>query len=268
MELDLEGRRAIVTGATSGIGAAVAHRLVQEGAHVLATGRDPERLTRTVEAASAAGPGRIDGLAADLTDPQAAATIAATMAAGFGDAEVLVACAGSYPLGGLLTSPLEDFARLQAINVLPFVALAQRVIPPMQQAGWGRLIAIGDIATQHAVPGAAAYTASKAALVHLALTLSKELADSGITSNVVSPGLIRTEGTERMFGALASANGWPTDWPALEPLLLEHVLPVPVGRAGRPEDIAAAVALLASPAGGYFNGAHLRVDGGATGIAI
>lgn len=134
----------------------------------------------------------------------------------------------------------------------------------MRSAGWGRIITIGTRGAAIPLPNMVEYSAAKAALVNATVALAGELAGTGITANVVSPGVILTPGLREMFHQRARAAGDDRSWADLEPEVVADYAPNPVGRLGRPEDIATAVAFLASPLADYINGATLRVDGGIT----
>ena len=133
----------------------------------------------------------------------------------------------------------------------------------MKQRGWGRVISIASGVATMPFGSMANYSATKAANLNLAVSLAKDLAGTGITSNTVSPGMIMTPGVEDMLKGMAPGLGLsPDDLPALEQFAVKNMVSNPSARLGRPEDIAAAVTFLASPLAGYINGANLRVDGG------
>jgi NAD(P)-dependent dehydrogenase (short-subunit alcohol dehydrogenase family) len=140
--------------------------------------------------------------------------------------------------------------------------MIQRIVPQMRERHWGRVIQIGGGLSQQ--PGAAMphYNASLAARHNLAVSLARELQGTGVTSNAVSPGAILTEKAQVAFTHLAAAHGWGETWEEIERNATKAMAPNDVGRLGRPEEIAAAVAYLASPVANYVSGAILRVDGG------
>jgi NAD(P)-dependent dehydrogenase (short-subunit alcohol dehydrogenase family) len=140
--------------------------------------------------------------------------------------------------------------------------MIQRLVPPMRKRGWGRVIQIGGGLAQQPVAAQPHYNASLAARHNLAVSLARELKDSGVTSNVVAPGAIRVPAVERLFTEAAPAFGWGGTWEEIERGVVRDLVPNDVGRLGLPGEIAAAVAYLAGPLAAYVSGAVLRVDGG------
>jgi NAD(P)-dependent dehydrogenase (short-subunit alcohol dehydrogenase family) len=134
----------------------------------------------------------------------------------------------------------------------------------MREQGWGRVIQIASGEATNPYPTMPDYAASKAALVNLSVSLAKSLDRSGVTANTVSPGIVVTHGVERFFRGLAAERGWGESWDEIERHVLADVLDNPSGRLGRPDEVAAVVALLASPWGDYVNASNWRVDGGST----
>ncbi|MBI0292956.1 SDR family oxidoreductase [Streptomyces sp. PRKS01-29] len=263
MDLDLTGRRAMVTGSSGGIGAAVARRLVDEGCAVLVHGRDPEHAAEVAVRLRAAG-GVADVVLGDLADGDAAATVA-ERALEWG-VEILVNNAGPFAEHDWETA--EPAAWLDAVNgnVVSAVRLIQALVPRMRERGWGRVVSVGSRAATTPLPNMVEYSAAKAAVVNMTTSLAQHLAGSGITANTVSPGVIVTDSMRQMFEDGAAARGWPGQWTKLEPLVVAEYAPNPTGRLGTAEDIAAVVAFLVSPLAGYINGINLRVDGGITSV--
>ncbi|MEU1941565.1 SDR family NAD(P)-dependent oxidoreductase [Streptomyces sp. NPDC059474] len=259
MNLELAGRRAMVTGSSGGIGAAVAQRLVDEGCAVLVHGRDPERVGGVAARLRAAG-GVVDTVLGDLADDDAAKAVA-EQARAWG-VEILVNNAGPFAEHDWETA--EPAAWLDAINgnVVSAVRMIQALVPRMRERGWGRVVNVGSRAATTPLPNMVEYSAAKAAVVNMTTSLAQHLAGSGITANTVSPGVIVTDGMRRMFEEGAAARGRPGQWTELEPLVVAEYAPNPTGRLGTAEDVAAAVAFLVSPLAGYINGINLRVDGG------
>jgi NAD(P)-dependent dehydrogenase (short-subunit alcohol dehydrogenase family) len=262
MDLQLGGKRAVVTGSTGGIGAAIARRLAAEGATVVVQGRR-ETEARQVAAEITGAGGRTVVALGDLATDSGAQAVVAVVNDTLGGADILVNNAGAFPLGRWLESTASEWVELYNQNVGSMVRLITQLVPGMKERGWGRVISLASVVATMPHRGMAAYSATKAANLNLAVSLAKELAGTGVTSNAVSPGMIVTPGLEVMLRELAPGAGLPVDdWGAIESYALKKIAPNPSGRLGQVPDIADAVAFLASPLAGYINGANLRVDGG------
>lgn len=181
-----------------------------------------------------------------------------------GPVDVLVANAGPFAEHRFADATGEDWVSAYAGNVVSAVGCARGLIPAMRDAGWGRVITLGTRGAAVPLTNMVEHSAAKAALVNATGALTRELAGTGITANVVSPGVILTPGLRTMFESRARAVGDGRAWEDLEPEVVADYAPNPVGRLGRPEDVASAVAFLASPLADDITGATLRVDGGIT----
>ncbi len=259
MDLDLAGRRALVTASSGGIGAVVARRLADEGCAVLVHGRDQARADTIAGGVRAAG-GRAEVVLGDLTDGSAAGKVAAR-ARSWG-VDILVNNAGPFSEHDWDSAKPSMWLDAMNGNVMSAVRLIRALTPSMRERGWGRIINLGSRAATTPLPNMVEYSAAKAAVVNMTTSLAAHLAGSGITANTISPGVIVTEGMRQMFEDRAAAQGHPAPWAELEPQVLAGYAPNPSGRLGTADDIAAAVAFLASPLAGYINGIDLRVDGG------
>jgi len=242
-QYDLQGRTALVTGATSGIGRAVAIALAAHGADVVVHGRDPERGAEVVQAIVDAG-GHARFLSADLTESADAQRLADAA----GDVDILVNNAGISrwaPTGAL---SLDDYDKMFDGNVrAPFV-LASTLAPKMAARGSGSIISISSMAGDIGMPGGAAYGATKAALSAMTRSWAAELGSRGVRVNAVAPGPVYT----------GTASG-----PEFTRRLGETT---PLDRAAQPEEIAEVVAFLASDRASYITGATVAADGGRTAI--
>ena len=252
----------MVTGSSGGVGAAIVERLALEGCNVIVHGRRHEPAAAQAQRIERAG-GQAEVLLGDLTaDGQPDRLCAAALAGG--PVDVLVANAGPFVEHRFAEATDADWMAAFSGNVLSAVGCARALIPAMHQRGWGRIITIGTRGVATPLPNMVEYSAAKAALVNATGALARELAGSGITANVVSPGVILTPGLRTMFEARARSAGDARSWTELEPEVVADYAPNPVGRLGRTEDVAAAVAFIASPLADYITGATLRVDGGIT----
>jgi 3-oxoacyl-[acyl-carrier protein] reductase len=261
VDLQLDGKRALVTGSSTGIGAAIACRLAAEGATVLIHGRRAEAVDKLVDQIAAAG-GQATGVLGDLaTETGVRQVVAAGLGSGV---DILVNNAGGYANSTWDLATPEDWLGRYDSNVVAAVRLIRALTPGMRERGWGRIVQIASGEATAPFATMPDYAATKAALVNLSVSLAKHLARTGITVNTVSPGIVVTDGVERFYRQVAAERGWGDDWATIEAGVLREVLDNPAGRLGRPEDVADPVAYLASPLAGYVNGANLRVDGGST----
>jgi 3-oxoacyl-[acyl-carrier protein] reductase len=264
LDLKLTGKRALVTGSSSGIGEAVVRVLAGQGAHVVVHGRNAERTERVADQIRRDG-GKAWVALGDLERPDNARAVAknALEALG-GGVDILVNNAGGAD-GGMkswLETDLEQWHATFEQNVYSSVRLVRELVPNMQRSGWGRIIQVSSGVATQPFPLGPDYAAAKAALVNATVSLAKALAGSGITVNTVSPGPIVTPAAERVFRDIAKARNWGDDWSQIERLAVENFVPNPLGRMGTPEEVAVAVAFLASPLASYIHGSNLRVDGG------
>lgn len=261
MDMRLAGRSALVTGSSGGIGAAIADSLAAEGCDVLVHGRDPAAAAEVAERVKARGV-RTGVVLGDLADPDGAERVAAA-AREFG-VRILVNNAGPFVEHDWDGADPTDWQDALNGNVVSVVRVTRALLPSMREHGWGRVITIGSRAATTPLPTMVEYSAAKAAVVNMTVSLARHLAGTGITANCVSPGVILSPSLQRMFQARAAERGESTEWSRVEQRMVTEYAPNPTGRLGRGEDIAGAVAYLASPIADYVNGTELRVDGGLT----
>jgi 3-oxoacyl-[acyl-carrier protein] reductase len=240
-----EGKVALVTGASRGIGEAIARRLAAEGAMVVAGARTADALAQVVSAIEAAG-GRASALPLDLADPASIEAGVKSALAAHGQIDVLVNNAGVTQDNLILRMSKDSWDRVLATNLTGAFLLTQAVVKSMVRKRYGRIVNVTSVVGLMGNAGQANYAASKAGLVGLTLSVARELGSRNITCNAVAPGFIATAMTETMTAEAKAA--------------LESS--IPLERLGAPDDIAAAVAYLASDEAAYVTGHVLNVSGG------
>ena len=265
MDLQLNGKTALVTGSSNGIGEAIALGLAREGAIVVVHGRDQAQAERVAETIVAQG-GRAHVILGDLTQDEAVERLVVQARTLVGSIDILVNNAGgSGPKEGWETAQPASWMSTYDRNVLAALRVITRVLPAMRQAGWGRVINISSGAATAPPPAGTDYSAAKAAMNAMTASLAKAVAAEGVTVNAVSPGTIRSAKLEERFRATAADRGvaaHDAPWEAIERGVLPLFAQVPVGRVGSLEELANAVVFLASPLASYITGVNLRVDGG------
>jgi len=240
-----EGRVALVTGASRGIGEAIARRLAAEGATILAAARSTPSLDRVAAEISGAG-GRARVIALDVSDASSIEAAMKSILEEHGQIDVLVNNAGISEDNLILRMSREAWDRVIATNLTGAFLLTQAVVKGMVRRRYGRIVNVTSVVGLMGNAGQANYAAAKAGLIGLTRSVARELGSRNITCNAVAPGFIATAMTDRM-----------TDQ-ARETLSVQ----IPVARLGRPEDVAGAVAVLASEEAGYVTGTVLNVSGG------
>jgi len=239
---DLSGKKALVTGASGGIGGAIARALHRQGAHLALSGTK----VAVLEALAGELGERAHVVPADLADPEAGEKLIGEAEAALGQIDILVNNAGLTRDMIAIRLGDEDWQKVLDVNLTAGFRLARACLRNMMRRRWGRIIGIGSVVGQTGNPGQANYAAAKAGLIGMSKALAAEVASRNITVNVVAPGFIDTAMTAVL-----------TD--AIKQRLLELV---PMRRLGRPEDVAAAVVYLASEEATYVTGQTLHVNGG------
>ena len=242
--IDLAGRIALVTGASRGIGRAIAARLAAQGAHVVAAARADN--AAPVAASIVAAGGRAEAIALDVTEAGANEAAVAALVQRHGRIDILVNNAGIAKDQLMLRMKRDDWDAVLATNLTAAFVLTQAALKPMLRQRGGRIVNISSVVGQGGNAGQANYAASKAGIIGFSKAVALEVASRGITVNVVAPGLIDTDMTR---GITDSAH---EEWASK----------IPLKRLGSPEDVAAAVCFLASDEASYITGQVLAVNGG------
>lgn len=249
MDLGISGKIALVTGASKGIGFAVASGLAAEGVKVALSARNEDSLAEAVEKVRAAG-GDCYGFPADVSDEGQIDSLFARVQEELGDPQILVVNSGGPPGGKASGLSEEQWSVAFDLTLMSAVRTSRAALPAMRQAGWGRIINITSLTVKQPVLTLTLSNAFRAAVTGYAKTLSGEVAAEGITVNNVGPGYTETERLEELF----------TDDSARDRLLSS----IPAGRFGTPEEIASVAVYLASRQAAYITGQTITPDGGAT----
>ncbi|MEV4413786.1 SDR family oxidoreductase [Catellatospora sp. NPDC049609] len=227
---------------------------------VVIHGRGADRANAVAEAVRAEGGTAAVAIGDLSTDAGADAVAAAALADG--PVDILVNNAGVYDHLSWTDATPELWASTYNTNVISGVRMVQRLVPQMRERGWGRVIQIGGGLASQPIAAQPHYNATLAARHNLAVSLARELKDSGVTSNVVSPGAILVDSVQELVTNIAPDHGWSGTWEQIERAAANDWVPNDIGRFGRPHEIAGAVAYLCSGYADYVSGATIRVDGG------
>ncbi|GBU17300.1 MULTISPECIES: SDR family oxidoreductase [Methylobacterium] len=259
MNLDLTGRRALVTGSTGGIGYAIAEALAELGATVAVNGRTPARVEEAIGRLSGAMPaGRFEGAPGDV----ATAEGAEALVSGLGPVDILVNNAGIFEPKPFFEIPDGDWQRLFDVNVMSGVRLSRALTPGMVERGWGRVVFISSESAVNIPLEMIHYGMTKTAQLAVARGLAETVAGSGVTVNSVLPGPTLSEGVETFLRQMAGDRP-DADLEALgKAFVAEHRPSSIIGRLASVEEVASLVAYVCSPAASATTGAALRVEGG------
>lgn len=245
MDLGLRTRRALVTGASSGLGLGCARALATEGVSVTLVARSHERLTAAADSLSGL-PGTVHIAVADVSDPQQVADVVRHADTEMGGIDILIANAGGPPAGNFASTDLDAYLPALQLNLLSTVAMCKATVPAMCDRGWGRVVAITSVSVRQPIPHLILSNTARAGVTGFLKTLALEVASQGVTVNSLQPGLHLTDRLAALYDdPSAVAKG------------------VPTRTLGDPDDFGRIAAFLCSDAARFVTGSHIPVDGGA-----
>ncbi|MBV1688952.1 SDR family NAD(P)-dependent oxidoreductase [Novosphingobium sp. G106] len=254
MDLGLAGKRALVTGSSSGIGAASARMLAAEGCEVVVHGRDAQKAASVAEDIERAG-GLAHVVIGDLASDVGANSVIEGVAALWDGVDILVNNVGGGAGPPVAWEDVDETTWLGTYqkNVVAAARLIRRYLPGMRERAWGRLIQVGSASATQPIAVLPDYAAAKAAITNMSVSLARSLAGTGVTANTVTPGRILTPAVERAF----AGRGSNASWTSYQADGAAGTVPM-----GKPEDLGFAICMLASMHSNFITGANIRVDGG------
>jgi 3-oxoacyl-[acyl-carrier protein] reductase len=249
MDLGIEGRRAAVAAGSAGLGYASALALATDGARVAICGRDEARVAGAAQRINEAvgDPARCVGLVADVSGSAGGVAFIAAATEALGGIDILITNAGGPPPGNFASTALDAYPGALELNLLSVVGMCKAAVPPMQERGWGRVVAITSLAVRQPMANLILSNTARTGVTAFLKTVAREVAANGVTINSVQPGIHATDRMTALYGDDPDAA----------------TVGIPAGVAGDPADFGKVVAFLCSEAAKFVTGASLHVDGGA-----
>ena len=258
MDLGITGKRALVLGGNRGIGQGIAQALVREGVHVAITGRDTERMKAAVaDLRDCHKDAQVQAFSLDLSDTAGLAAFAAKVTDGFGPIDILINNTGGPGYGGVSDRGIAEWTSSFNDMVLSVITLTDALLPGMRKRQWGRIMTVVSSGVVQPIPILGVSNTLRNALVTWSKTLSGEVAQEGVTVNVLIPGRIDTERVRLTDEAVAAKEGI-----SVEEAKRRSTTMIPMGRYGAPSEFGALAAFVASVPASYITGSMLRCDGG------
>lgn len=258
MDFGLNGKVAIVTAASSGLGKATAMELAGEGARVVINARNDEQLQDVAEEIRSATRAEVLGIPGDVTDEDHVNRLVSETSTIFGSVDILVANAGGPPAGFFDDFNAKHYRDAVELNLISTINLCRQAVPYMRERGWGRIVAITSIAAKQPVENLILSNTARAGVLGFMKSLSQQIAAEGITVNTVCPGYHLTERLKSLSSSIAKKEGV-----SVEDIYARWAASTPMKRIGDPREFAAIVAFLCSERASYLTGAVIQVDGGA-----
>lgn len=258
MDLGLKGKRALVMAASRGLGYASALGLAREGCHLVICSRDQQRIEAAAEAIRRETGAKVHALVSDVSSSGEVQRLVDAAVSEYGGLEIVVHNAGGPPAGETLQMTDDQWQKAFEQNLLSLTRIVRAAVPEMKKAGYGRVLTIASSSIKQPIPNLALSNALRAGVWGIAKTMSRELAPQGILVNVIAPGRIDTERIAELDQANAQKSG-----KSLDDVRKASVASIPLGRLGRPDELANLVVFLSSQAASYISGQAITVDGAA-----